>query len=249
MTGRPASTESPLRAKALLAARGMSQATLLEQLNEAGVRMSASSLSRYLTHSRVQGFDVDQVRTVICALLNDDGACDAHHTKEIKQMLSQKETMTQKALEFFRLPVDPFLASAVQSADDVYVNSEFRFLSKTLYYAAKNANFVAVVGESGSGKSVLRKVFLDSVKREYKDIIVMQCANTEKDELTPQHIREAIVAAFNESPRRSKEALARQVERLLRTSIAAKSRHLFVEEEAHDLTIRMLKQFKRFWEM
>lgn len=248
MTGRPATAENPLRAKALLRARGMSQAQLLQGLVLSGVQMSASSLSRFINYGRVQGFDVESARSVICSTLTDDRACDFEQGAKPFDNFVRKEMLTQQAREFFKIPADPFVAS-VQKADDVYFTPGSRYISQSLYYCAKNGDFMAVVGESGSGKSTLRKHFIDRISRENEKIVVIQPAVTDKEKLTAEHICEAIVSHFNEAPKRSREALARQIQRLLLGSSKAGFSHVLLIEEAHDLSIKLLKYLKRFWEL
>ncbi|MDX8402097.1 MAG: AAA family ATPase, partial [Mariprofundaceae bacterium] len=51
------------------------------------------------------------------------------------------------------------------------------------------------------------------------------------------------------SPRRSREAKARQVQRMLLESSRAGMRHVLVIEEAHDLSVPTMKQLKRLWEI
>ncbi|MGL5913906.1 MAG: AAA family ATPase, partial [Bacteroidales bacterium] len=63
-------------------------------------------------------------------------------------------------------------------------------------------------------------------------------------------ICDAIIAdCSTESPRRTLEAKARQVERILKNSSRSGFSHVLMIEEAHDLTIPTLKYLKRFWEL
>lgn len=248
MKGRPSQIEAkPLRAKALLVKRGISQADVLKALKAKQVIVSASALSRYLNYGVLPPCDYGHLCFELNVLCDDAQANDAQEPTNPEDFL-RKEMLTQKAREHFKLAADPFVSS-VQKADDVFFTPGHRYIAQSLYYCAKNGDFMAVVGESGSGKSVLRKHFIDRVSKPDEKIIVIQPRTVDKTRLTAEHICEAIVAHFSEKPKRSKEALAAQIERLLIGSTKAGFSHVVVIEEAHDLATATLKYLKRFWEL
>jgi type II secretory pathway predicted ATPase ExeA len=79
-------------------------------------------------------------------------------------------------------------------------------------------------------------------------IIAPRCVD--KTRLTTSTICDAIIAdCSTETPRRTLEAKARQVERILTNSSRSGYSHVLMIEEAHDLNIQTLKYLKRFWEM
>lgn len=89
--------------------------------------------------------------------------------------------------------------------------------------------------------------------REDKDnIIIIQPQAFDKTRLNVIHLCDAIiddVSQGNERPKRSMEAKARQIKRLLTDSSRAGNKHCLVIDEAHDLTVPVLKYLKRFWEL
>jgi type II secretory pathway predicted ATPase ExeA len=79
-------------------------------------------------------------------------------------------------------------------------------------------------------------------------VIAPRCVD--KTRLTTSTICDAIINdRSTEAPRRTLEAKARQVERILTNSSRSGYSHVLMIEEAHDLSIQTLKYLKRFWEM
>lgn len=180
------------------------------------------------------------------------GASDqtnASQTSNRNIEIPEAEMLTQKAKRHFGLFKDPFLDD-VQNPDDVFLSAEQRYIRESLYQAAKHAGFLAVVGESGAGKSTLRRDLVDRIARDGDAITIIQPRTIDKGRLTAGSICDAIVGDLSsEPPKRSLEAKARQVERLLVGSSRSGNAHALVIEEAHDLTIQTLKYLKRFWEL
>lgn len=168
-------------------------------------------------------------------------------TKELPDM----QALTQAAKQLFRLHKSPFVDD-VQSRDDVYLSDEQRYIRQTMLSTAKHAGFIAIVGESGAGKTTLKRDLIEGVKQDKDSIIIIQPQAIDKTHLNVIHLCDAIiddVSQGNERPKRSMEAKARQIKRLLTDSSRAGNKHCLVIDEAHDLTVPVLKYLKRFWEL
>jgi len=149
----------------------------------------------------------------------------------------------------FNLFKDPF-TDDVMAASDVYLNENARFAEEYLYITAKIGGMLALIGESGSGKTTIRRLALDRIQNEGLKIRVVNPRIIDKGRLTASLICDAIIAdCSSETPRRTLEAKARQVERILTNSSRSGYSHVLMIEEAHDLSIQTLKYLKRFWEM
>lgn len=163
----------------------------------------------------------------------------------------EPEMLSAQAKRHFSLFRDPF-QDDVQGPDDLFMSADQRYVREAMYQAAKTGGwFIAVVGESGSGKTTLRRETIDRINREDAPAVVIQPKSFDKTALKAAHICHAILADVkpNEHPKRSLEALARQVEKALTESSRSGQSHVLMIEEAHDLNIQTLKYLKRFWEM
>ena len=161
----------------------------------------------------------------------------------------EAEMLSDKARHHFMLPKNPFIDD-VTDANDVFVSKDGHYIRESMFYCARNSGILAVIGESGAGKTTLRKDLIDKINRESSDIVVIMPRTIDKGRLTAGAICDAIISDLShESPRRSLEAKARQVEKTLANSARAGQRHVLIIEEAHDLTIQTLKYLKRFWEL
>ena len=163
--------------------------------------------------------------------------------------LPETEMLAQSARKHFALFRDPF-QDDVQSADDVFLSADQRYIREAMFTTAKYGGFLAVIGESGAGKSVLRRDLIDRIRREGLPISCIMPRTIDKGRLTAGAICDAIIADISqEHPRRSLEGKARQIEQLLTGSSRAGHSHVLLIEEAHDLTVNTLKYLKRFWEL
>ena len=157
--------------------------------------------------------------------------------------------LTMQAYKKFGLLQDPFTGD-VQKADDVYLNDDTRFAAEFLYQTAKVGGMVALLGESGSGKTTVRRYAIDRMQSENQKIKVIFPRCIDRGKLTVAMICDAIITDCSaETPRRSLEAKSRQVERILTNSSRSGWNHVLMIEEAHDLSIPVLKYLKRFWEL
>ncbi|MDR2942955.1 MAG: AAA family ATPase [Treponema sp.] len=154
-----------------------------------------------------------------------------------------------KTFKKFGITADPFTGDVVK-ADDVYLTDETRFIAEYLLQAAKAGGMVTLVGESGSGKTTIRRYAIDRMEREGQKVRVIIPRTIDKTRLTTSSICDAIIRdCSSETPKRTLEAKARQIEKILANSSHAGYSHVLMIEEAHDLTINTLKYLKRFWEL
>ncbi|MCU7842089.1 MAG: AAA family ATPase [Candidatus Thiodiazotropha sp. (ex Troendleina suluensis)] len=157
--------------------------------------------------------------------------------------------LSQQAKRHFNLFQDPFLDD-VQGPDDVFLDSEQRYIRESMYQAAKHGGFLAVIGESGAGKTTLRKDLIERISRDKVPITIVQPRIIDKGRLSAGAICDSIIHDVSqEFPRRSLEGKARQIETLLTGSSRAGNHHALIIEEAHDLSVSTLKYLKRFWEL
>jgi type II secretory pathway predicted ATPase ExeA len=157
--------------------------------------------------------------------------------------------LQMKTFKKFGLAQDPF-SGDVAKASDVYLTDDTRFVAEYLLQAAKAGGMVALVGESGSGKTTIRRYAIDRMTAEGEKVRIITPRCVDKTRLATGTICDAIINdCSTETPRRSLEAKARQVERILTNSSRAGYSHVLMIEEAHDLGIQTLKYLKRFWEM
>jgi type II secretory pathway predicted ATPase ExeA len=170
------------------------------------------------------------------------------HPSDIEPI--ETEMLSQQAKTQFKLFRDPFVDD-VQGPEDVFLSADQRYIREVLFATARHGGFVAVAGESGSGKTTLRRDMLDRINREGLPVVAIQPRSFDKTVLTASAICHAIIDDLRpgEKVKRSLEAQARQVEKMLIDSSRAGRSHVLVIEEAHDLNIQTLKYLKRFWEM
>lgn len=163
----------------------------------------------------------------------------------------EPEMLTPQAKRHFSLFRDPF-QDDVAGPEDIFLAGDQRYIREAMFQAARQGGWLmAVVGESGSGKTTLRRETIDRVNREGLHVQVIQPKAFDKTQLNARHICEAILYDLmpNAKPKRSLEALSRQVEKSLIESGRAGYTHVLMIEEAHDLLIQTLKYLKRFWEL
>jgi type II secretory pathway predicted ATPase ExeA len=133
-----------------------------------------------------------------------------------------------------------------------------RAVREHLWSTAKFGGFLAIVGESGAGKSTLREDLVERINRENASIVVMEpyvLGMEDTDQkgkpLKAAALIDAMIRALAplESPKRTLEAKAAQVHRLLKDSRRGGNSHVLIIEEAHGLHKQTLKHLKRFYEL
>ncbi|MCE2594161.1 AAA family ATPase [Motilimonas sp. 1_MG-2023] len=161
---------------------------------------------------------------------------------------SETTMLTQASLKHFKLFRNPFI-NDIREAKDVYLSDGNSYVLAAMRDAARNQGILALIGESGAGKSVLRKQLIEDLNHD-GDVSIIQPRIIDKTSATAGGLCDAIIADISsDSPKRSMEAKARQVESLLRTASQGGQRHVMIIEEAHDLSVPVLKYLKRFWEL
>ncbi len=154
-----------------------------------------------------------------------------------------------KAFRKFGFKSDPFFGD-IEKMEDVYLNGDMQFTVEFICQTAKQGGMVALIGESGSGKTTLRRFAIDRMKSSNAKVKIIQCKTIDKTRLTVGAICDSIILdVSSETPKKSLEAKARQVERILTNSGRIGFSHLLIIEEAHDLSVTVLKYLKRFWEL
>lgn len=235
----------------------------------AEIGCSKPMLVAVVNHGNWPKKDADKLREKLKQYFETNGAdipaslrnletAPAHpNESEDKDMLLRKATLTQAAKQHFGIFKDPF-NDEIQSADDVYLTPDVRYVREAMFQTACHGGFVAVVGESGAGKSTLREDLQDRINREGRQIVLIEpyvLAMEDNDQkgktLKAVHIAEAVLEAVSpgSSPKRSPEARFRQIHRALQESAKAGNKHLLLIEEAHGLPIPTLKHLKRFFEL
>ena len=178
-------------------------------------------------------------------------------TEEVISMLLRKQTLTPQARKAFGLFRDPF-DNDIESADDVFLTPDSRYVREYLWQTAKSGGFMAIIGESGAGKSTLRKDLEERIYREDAPILVMSPYilgmedNDKKGKtLKAASLADAMIHALDPlgKPRQTMEAKGRQLHTLLKSSRKAGFSHVLVIEEAHGLHTQTLKHLKRFFEL
>lgn len=156
--------------------------------------------------------------------------------------------LAQSTLKHFRLFRNPFLDD-VRCVNDVFMSNETRYVLHAMRDCAHGQGIIAIVADSGAGKTTLRRMLIEELRNEGKVSVIMPSI-IDKSRVTAAGLCEAIIADISdETPKRSLEAKARQVERLLRDASRSGHQHVMIIEEAHDLTIPTLRYLKRFWEL
>jgi len=172
-------------------------------------------------------------------------------------MLLPKQTLTQEARKVFGLFTNPF-DGEVETADQMFHNSEFRYCREACWQAAAHGRFVAVVGESGAGKTTLLGDLEERIERERKQVIVvkpsvlgMEDSDTIGKTLKAGGIMDAIIFTLDPlaRPVASMEGKTRQLQRMLEASAQAGNAHLLLIEEAHAMPAPTLKHLKRLHEL
>lgn len=172
-------------------------------------------------------------------------------------MLLRKSAISQNTRQHFGMVRDPF-NDEIQSAQDIFLTPDVRYVREAMFQTATQGGFMAVVGESGAGKSTLREDLQDRINREGRQVVMIEpyvLAMEDNDQkgktLKAVHIAEAILEAVspNTSPKRSPEARFRQIHKALADSAKAGNKHVLMIEEAHCLPVPTLKHLKRFFEL
>jgi type II secretory pathway predicted ATPase ExeA len=180
-----------------------------------------------------------------------------HSNQENDPMVIPKQPLTQDARKAFGLFINPF-DGEVETADQMFQNTEFRYCREACWQAAAHGRFVAVIGESGAGKTTLLGDLQERIDQERKQIVVirpsvlgMEDSDKTGKTLKATGIMDAAIYSLDETarPRQTMEAKTRQLQAMLEASAKAGNVHLILIEEAHGLPVNTLRHLKRLHEM
>ena len=158
------------------------------------------------------------------------------------------EMLTEGAMKHFKFFRNPFL-NDIRDLADIYMSDEHRYIEAAMIDAARHQGFIAVIGEVGSGKSVIRKKVVAELNKDENSRILFP-RMIDKTRISAPSICDAIILdVSDEQPKQRLEQKTRQVERLLIARSKAGCHVVLMIEEAHDLTVRVLKLLKRFYEI
>lgn len=216
------------------------------------VGVSPAAINQFINHKILPKKNPDQFMQKIREYFqsfNITPPSDLFNDENEEDINMNRPTLTQKAKKLYGIFSDPF-DDDIRSDDDVFFTPDALYIKENLQQSMKRGRLVAIVGESGAGKTVLRKGLIESVKDDDTVKIIMP-ELIEKAKLNVNSLIEAIIYELNpnEQIKRSTEAKSRQMVRLLRDSNRAGVNHCIIIEEAQDLTLPMLKNLKRFWEL
>ncbi len=264
-----------LKLKHVLQGVGRPQSALAESLS-----LSSAAVAQLLNHGQwPRSLDCEELQGRIRVFLTEAGANDAdianafeevdlpcsstadpaqvnEPSGEDESMLLPKQTLHPSTRKVFSLFRDPF--EELQSAQDMWISPDIRYVRETMYQTARHGGFLAVVGESGAGKSTLRRDLINRIMDANDPVIVIEpyvLASEDNDtkgkSLKSTHIAESMMAAVAPlaKPKSSPEARFAQLHKALKESHAAGYRHCLLIEEAHSLPIPTLKHLKRILEL
>lgn len=158
------------------------------------------------------------------------------------------EMLRGETVRHFRLVRNPF-TNDIRDLADIYMSDEHRYIEAAMIDAAKHGGFIAVIGEVGSGKSVIRKKVVSELSKE-ESMRIIYPRMIDKTRVTATSLCDAIIMDLSdEKPQMRLEQKTRQVEKLLLSRVKAGCHICLMVEEAHDLTVRVLKLLKRFYEI
>lgn len=252
-----------LTQSAAASAAGISAAALAQIVNHnIWPRQNADAIRQRITDFLAKrGIDTTKSFEVVQTTNQSDIYIDNKNTtliSEEENMLLKKQVLFPATKKHFGLFRDPFEDSAIQSAEDVFVTPDSRYVREAMYQTARYGGFLAVSGESGSGKTTLRRDLIDRINRENTPVIViepyvlaMEDNDVKGKTLKASNIAEAIVNTLAplENLKRSPEARFRQLHKILKDSSRAGYQHVLIIEEAHSLPLPTLKHLKRFFEL
>lgn len=227
-----------------------SQAELTTLIAQALIDMGISAVALSLFEA------VPTAPTVETANENADNAAPTL-TEEVADMLLRKQTLSPQAKKQFGLFRDPF-TDDVQDPEDLFLPTDARAVREHLWSTAKFGGFLAIIGESGAGKSTLREDLEERIIRENASIVVMapyvlgmEDSDQKGKPLKAASIADAMIRALTplENPKRTLEAKAAQLHKLLKDSRRGGNNHVLIIEEAHGLHKQTLKHLKRFYEL
>ncbi|MDA8082312.1 MAG: AAA family ATPase [Nitrospiraceae bacterium] len=158
------------------------------------------------------------------------------------------ELLRGDTLRHFKMFRSPF-TNDIRDVADIYMSEEHRYIAEAMMDAAKHGGFLAVIGEVGGGKSVIRKKVVSELAKDDNSRVIYP-RMIDKTRISASSLCDAIIMDLSdEKPKAKLEQKTRQVEALLKSRSKAGCHVCLMIEEAHDLTVRVLKLLKRFYEI
>ena len=235
------------------------------------ISVSRPTISTLCNHGHWPARQPEQLKAKIEEFLTESGATAATvatafdeegktptptKSEEDKPMLMHKPTLTQETRKMFGLFRNPF--DEVQSADEVWISPDVRYVREAMFQTARHGGFIAVVGESGAGKSTLRRDLAHRIQDEKHPVMLIEPYTIEAEDndikgkrFKSSDITAALLAAVapSEKPKINPQARFAQLHKALEDSHVAGFRHCVLIEEAHSLPIPTLKHLKRLLEL
>jgi type II secretory pathway predicted ATPase ExeA len=222
----------------LIANRGIWPKTISSETLRANIE---SALADY-------GATPEQIKSAWDVASTPSASSKAPHDANQSENL-EPEMLSEDAKRHFGLTRNPFI-NDIRTAKDIYLGPDQLRARSAMAYTAEHGGCIAIIGESGSGKSTLRRDLIETIRRDNKPVSITQPQVVDKAKLDAAHICDAIICDLSvEAPKRSLEAKARQVQRILTESSRAGQSHVLIIEEAHDLHNSTLKYLKRVLEL
>lgn len=255
---------APLLLQRVLDSYNLKQAELVRFLSTQGQQMSKTSLSRLVkTGQWPKRIDTDVVKKLTCKFLTthkvpehlltdiwrnatpQTALTQCHESTEEEEM----EMLSPAAMSYFKLSTNPF-ENEIHALSDVYLSSDYRRHLQQLHACARSGSMACLISECGGAKSTLRRVFSHQITEQDPDLIVIEPARIDRKKITAESLSQAICRALQvKTGGMSGEERDAAMTDALITSSNNGHRHLLMIDEAHDLTIPVLKLLKRIWEL
>lgn len=208
--------------------------------SETGQNLSKTALSLYLN----QGIEPKKINNLYEKL--------EQVLKKIKssggRTMIPSIYLSNEARQHFKLKNDPFAPYLTKLSDIIMLQSHY-YADEIMKTSAQAGLFAVITGEVGSGKTTVRDKFLEENKQGSRFIAIIP-ETKDAGFLTAKEIMATIIYELSEEkPKRSMEALSRQVKKLLKQRQAAGEKCVLIIDEAQDLHTATLKYLKRLWEM
>lgn len=132
---------------------------------------------------------------------------------------------------------------------EVFESESFQIAIAVMREALELRKFVAIIGESGAGKTSLVK-YLEDMSYLDNNVIISNMHNHDFEKVRARNIYEALLFDIdpNEGPKRSTEALIRQVRQILASLHKEGKKVVLVVDEAHHINSKTLLALKDVWE-
>lgn len=189
-----------------------------------------------------------------------------HGTKQDKTALLEIQVLLEKAgmpdEEIWQFPAfqggskmlkelltKEVFSKTITDSSEIYESSSFQDCFAAMFDAINRQKFIAIYAESGSGKTSLLR-YLEGRCLHNTKIIISRLNNTDFEKVRARNIYEALVYDIqeNESPKRSTEALIRQVRDILKSHMKEDKKVVLVVDEAHHINKNTLLALKGVWE-